>query len=393
MLQQTSIIQQQTSSIQHYDYIFSGSGLSAFLTVYEMMQCGKFADKSILLIDADLKKDNDRTWCFWEKDSSDFESIIHKKWTTAIFANNHFKHDLDFADYEYKMIRGADFYQFVFNEINKNPNIQFVQQSVLSYEDLNDKVEVKTNLETYTCDKLFNSILTFNWFENDKKFPLLKQHFIGWFIKSDQAVFTPEKATFMDFSVPQENHTQFMYVLPTSTTEALLEPTYFSANLEDKTVYENKIKTYATNLGITNFEIIEKELGNIPMTCYEFWKNNTKNIVNIGSAGGWTKASTGFTFKHSTKKAKKLVQFLQTENNFKNFHKKTKFWYYDLLFIDVLHKNNALGSSVFSGLFKKGKANLVFKFLDEETSFLEDLQVMLRCPTLPFVKALLGRLF
>ena len=52
--------------VKHYNYIFTGSGLSALMTVYEMILSNKFKDKTILLIDADAKKTNDRTWCFWE---------------------------------------------------------------------------------------------------------------------------------------------------------------------------------------------------------------------------------------------------------------------------------------------------------------------------------------
>ena len=167
----------------------------------------------------------------------------------------------------------------------------------------------------------------------------------------------------------------------------------FSKDLLPKAEYETEIQNYIQKLGITEYEIIEKEQGNIPMTSYKFWIHNSKNIVNIGSAGGWTKASTGFTFKNVTKYSKKLVQFIPTKNDFTKFHKMDKFWYYDLLFIDVLYKNNKLGSKVFSSLFQNGNSTLIFKFLDGETTVWEDLQVMLKCPTIPFVKAFFARLF
>jgi lycopene beta-cyclase len=48
-----------------------------------------------------------------------------------------------------------------------------------------------------------------------------------------------------------------------------------------------------------------------------------------------------------------------------------------------------LGASLFSSMFKKGDSTLIFKFLDEETSLLEDIQVMLKCPRMPFIKALI----
>jgi lycopene beta-cyclase len=71
--------------MKHYHYIFTGSGLSALMTVYEMVLSGKFENKSILLIDEDSKKSNDRTWCFWDENNL-FEEIVAKKWSTAIFA-------------------------------------------------------------------------------------------------------------------------------------------------------------------------------------------------------------------------------------------------------------------------------------------------------------------
>ncbi len=225
------------------------------------------------------------------------------------------------------------------------------------------------------------------------KYPLLQQHFIGWFIESKEAVFNPGCATFMDFSIAQKGNTRFMYVLPISETEALLEYTLFSKNLLPKEEYEAEIALYTKQLGITDYKIREKEQGSIPMTAYPFWQHNSRNIVHIGSAGGWTKASTGYTFKNSIKKSKALVAFLLTADDFRKFHKKDKFWYYDLLLLDVLYRRNELGSKVFSGLFQKGNPTLIFKFLDEETSFWEDLQVIWRCPKGLFLEALLRRIF
>lgn len=378
--------------MQHYNYIFTGTGLAALLTVYEMILSEKFKEKTILLIDSDAKKTNDRTWCFWDN-AALFEKIIAKKWQTTLFANKNIQKKLNISPYHYKMMQGIDFYNFIFNAISKNPNIHFSQEKILTFNDAEKYCLVETAQNSFTCDKLFNSIFNPNLVTTQKKYPLLHQHFIGWFIKSKEPVFDENAATFMDFSVEQKNNTRFMYVLPTSKHEALLEYTLFSKNLLSKEEYENEIKLYIQKLGITAYEIIEKEKGNIPMTCFPFWKFNSKNIVNIGSAGGWTKASTGFTFKNATKKSKDLVHFLEKESDFTKWHKVNKFWFYDMLFIDVLYKNNALGSKIFSGLFNDKNSGVILKFLDEETSLLEDFKIILKCPRLTFTKALVKRVF
>lgn len=378
--------------MQHYHYIFTGSGLSALMTVYEMLLSGKFTDKSILLIDEKTKKVNDRTWCFWDENNI-FDEIISKRWNQAIFANEKFNRVLELAPYQYKKINGLDFYEFIFKIISEHKNIHLLNEKVVDFTELSLHCVVKTKGETFTCNKVFNSIYNPEVVKAQIKFPLIQQHFLGWFIKSKEAVFTPNCATFMDFSVEQKGNTRFMYVLPTSETEALLEYTLFSKDLLSKAAYEAEIQKYIENLGITEYKIIEKEQGNIPMTCYPFWKHNTKSIINIGSAGGWTKASTGYTFKNASKKSKALVQFLRSESDFTKFYKKDKFWFYDLLLLDILSSKNQLGSKIFSSMFKKGNSTLIFKFLDEETSLWEDLQVIWKCPKMIFVKALFIRLF
>lgn len=379
--------------MKQYDYIFTGTGLSALMTVYKMAQSGQFKDKTILLLDENAKKTNDRTWCFWTKKKGIWNNIISKTWDSALFANQDFQRNLDLIPYQYHMVKGLDFYTQVFDVISKEENIHFLNQKVTDIEESETIIMVQTETESFSCSKLFNSIYTKSKMDIQTDYPVLQQHFIGWFIKSEQAIFNSEQATFMDFSVEQKGNTRFMYVLPTSKTEALVEYTLFSHTLLTKEEYEIEIKNYIQKLGISHYEIIEKEQGSIPMTCYPFWKQNTKNVINIGSAGGWTKASTGYTFKNSDKKSSELVAFLQRETNFTKFHKRNKFWFYDLLLLDILDRKNELGSSIFSSMFKKGNPTLIFKFLDEETSLFEDIQVILKCPKVPFIQALFHAIF
>jgi lycopene cyclase-like protein len=379
--------------MKQYDYIFTGAGLSALMTVYKMVVSGKFQNKRILLLDENAKQTNDRTWCFWAEASSIWEPSISKKWDSALFANADFQKNLELYPYRYNKVQGLDFYNQVLDLIAKQKNIDFVQEKVLEIEESESIILVKTENQSFSCSQLFNSIYNSNPVKNQSKYPLLQQHFVGWFIQTETPVFNPEQATFMDFSVAQKGNTRFMYVLPVSETEALLEYTLFSKELLSKQEYETEIENYIQKLGISQYQILEKETGNIPMTCYPFWKHNTQNVINIGTAGGWTKASTGYTFKNSDKKSTELVSFLETQTDFRKFHKKTKFWFYDLLLLDILDQKNETGAAIFSALFQKGNTQLIFKFLDEETSFWEDLQVIWKCPKGLFIKALLDRLF
>lgn len=373
--------------MKHFHYIFTGAGLSALMTVYQMVLSGKFRHQTILLLDENPKKTKDKTWCFWEEEDGNWDSIVHKKWETALFANETFQRDLNLKPYHYKMVRGLDFYNHVFELLSKQENITCLNQKVTEIEESGSIIRIETETESFSCNRLLNSIYNQPRVESQSEYPVLQRQFVGWTVKSEQAIFNPERVTFMDFSVVQKGNTHFFYVLPLSSTEALIQYTLLSKNRLSTEEYESEIQLYLQKLGCTQYEILEKEQESIPMTSYPFWEQNTRNVINIGSTGGWTKASTGYTFKNADTKSKALVAFLQTGKNFWKFHKKNKFWFYDLFLLDILNRKNEKGSEIFSSLFKEGNPALIFKFLDEKTSFSEDLHVILKCPKALFLEA------
>jgi len=375
------------------DYIILGAGASGLLLAYRMSQDSYFDDKSILIIDQVKDKGNDRTWCYWEEGKGEWDDLLTKTWPKVFFGSASFSKTIAIAPFSYKMIRSEKFYHKLWESINLKTNITFIEDSVKTFSEVSEGVEVVTNLSTYFGAKLLNSISNKAVYENQQKYPVLQQHFMGWFIKTKQDCFDDSVASFMDFKIPQKGNTRFMYVLPMDKKTALFEYTLFSKELLQHSEYENAIKDYLKEQKITDFEIIEKEIGSIPMTSFKFEELNSKNILNIGTAGGWTKASTGYTFNNTSKKTKHLVKFLKTENSFTQFYKKTKFWFYDLLFLDVLANDNANGSNVFAAMFKNVNIKTILKFLDEESNLIQDLKIITSVSPKTFMRAIFKRLF
>lgn len=377
-----------------FDYIIIGAGAAGLSLANAMGKDSFFSKKSILLLDKNAKQTNDRTWCFWEKGEGDFDDILHKKWSSIQFAGQQIDQRYPIAPYEYKMIQGLDFYASMFKKLDEYPNITFLNEEVISVINTATVNTVKTANNTFIAATLFNSIFDYKEALQQQKYPVLQQHFIGWFIKTEQPVFDPKVATFMDFSIPQRGNTRFMYLLPTTAHEALIEYTLFSEHLLKASEYEEAIKKYISQkIGVDNYEIVEKEQGSIPMTSYNFTSKNTSKQIFIGTAGGWTKASTGYTFKSTQKKVTLLIQHLKDQKPLQNFGRRDKFWFYDLLLLDILHRRNDLGQSIFEALFKNRKPQLIFKFLDEETNLLEDVKFISALSPMPFIKALLRRIF
>ena len=377
--------------MQKYDYIITGSGASGLMLAYRMAKDSFFDTASILIIDKEKKTSNDRTWCFWENGKGEWDDLLHKSWDKIVFKSNLHQNTIPLQSYTYKMIRSAKFYKKLWNSIDAKNNISFIEANVVSVLDTSEGTIVETSTGKYHAVKLLNSVDFDQKYTQQEKYPVLLQHFIGWFVETKKNQFDDSAATFMDFTVDQKRNTRFMYVLPVSANKALFEYTLFSKDVLLKEEYEQELQKYLELKSITDYTIIEKEKGVIPMTSFKFWRDNSKNILNIGTVGGWTKASTGYTFKNTSKQTLQLISFLKSDNDFTNYRKKTRFWFYDLLMLDVLANHNHIGSKLFSKLFQRNSLKNIFRFLDEETSFIEDLRIMLSMPPLRFIVALFRR--
>jgi lycopene beta-cyclase len=368
-----------------YDYIIAGSGCAGLSLLYKLLLTPSLQNKSILIVDKDQKKTNDRTWCFWEKKPGLFEAIVHAKWKTLAFLSTDFKKELELKSYTYKMILGIDFYNFVINFAKEFKNVTFLHETIVSIDCNGDYSVLKTLENSYKAQYIFNSTNLFNPKITEEN--SLLQHFKGWVIKTKKPVFNPKIGRLMDFRLSQENGATFMYVLPTSTTEALVEYTLFSPKVLGKESYTLELKKYIKEeLKIEDYSIIHQEFGIIPMSLAKFKKNSKENIVNMGTAGGFTKASSGYTFQFIQKNVAQIVNNLEMGKNpnQENSFKDNLYNWYDRTLIDVLLTNKLTGKDVFTKIFQKNSAEKILAFLGNESTIFEDFYIMKSLPLKPF---------
>jgi lycopene beta-cyclase len=374
----------------HYHYIITGAGCAGSSLLMRMMEEPFFHDKKILVIDQSQKTTNDRTWCFWEKQPGIFEHLVHHSWPRADFLSRHFSATLDLSPYRYKMIRGIDLYTHVRKKSMQYPGIEWRCETVHSIRQDDDRAVVQLADKTVTAGYLFNSIL----FEQpivpaDRYF--LWQHFTGWLIETPVAAFNPGIATLMDFTVSQEQGTTFMYVLPISTTNALVEYTLFTEQLLSKEQYEMALREYITKtLGIGSFSVAHVEAGKIPMTNMEFPSQDGR-ILYMGIAGGQAKASSGYAFQFIQKRTQEIVSSIVNRGfpvSGKSLAEK-KGRLYDSVLLHVLQDGLMEGDEIFARIFQRNTAEQVLCFLDNETNLLQDLRIMRSMPTKLFLPAAL----
>jgi len=379
-----------------YDYIIAGSGCSGMSLLYRILKDPVLKSKKILVIDNTKKVTNDRTWCYWEKKDGIFESIVTHRWKYLNFFSTDFSKRLNLKKYTYKMIKGIDFYSLILSFSKDFDNVTFKYENITKISSSNKKGHIFTDKSKYIAKYIFNSTNLFNPQITIKN--SLLQHFEGWVIKTKESSFNPKTGTLMDFRVDQKHGTTFIYVLPTTKNEALIEHTLFSKKILKKEEYEIELKKYITEyLNINDYEILYKESGIIPMSLASFERNpkSSKCIINIGTAGGYTKASSGYTFQFIQKNCEVIIKNLLKNlppNPKKTISDKIFEWY-DKVLIEVIISNKMNGRDIFSIMFKKNKADRILSFLGNESSIKDDIKIMINFPVIPFLSSGLKHLF
>jgi len=372
-----------------FDYIILGGGGAGLSLAYRMINDKYFESKRIAIIEKGEKNSNDRTWCFWEIGDGPFEEIVDKRWDTLHFYSKTLEKTLDIKPYQYKMISGLSFYNYILPKIKNAPNITHIQAEVNKIQESDNEVKIETSAGTFYTPIVFKSYPSVQKIDKEKHL-YVDQHFKGFVISTEEENFNPNQATFMDFRIPQEGDARFFYVLPQTTKKALVEVAIFSNDLLKKEEYNKIVSDYIKDyLKIEKYHIEEEEFGVIPMSTYPFTDHNSNRIFHIGTGGGIVKPSSGYAFKRMQEHSDQIIECLKKEKplseSYKGLH--GRFLLYDKVMLHAMLQNGVSGEELFTSLFKNKKASAIFKFLDQKTNFFEELGIFTAPPMWPFTKS------
>ncbi|MDR8394022.1 lycopene cyclase family protein [Aliifodinibius sp. S!AR15-10] len=372
-----------------YDYIIAGAGSSGLSLAWHLIHAG-LDGKKMLVVDQNLTPTNDKTWCFWQKETPSFAEVIHKKWTQSdIFVNGDHYHE-QLRKYPYYSIRSSNYSSAILNELDQHPDVDLLESPVLELSGDEMTAKLKCNSGHFKADYIFQSCFSPS-LKRQPRYPLL-QHFLGWEVETKSDVFDENSFILMDFDETYRTGIAFMYVLPWSSNSALLEYTIFSQSPEELSVYEKKLELYLYNrYGIKKLEyqIQRVEFGKIPMTdsIHDPWY--APRVLNLGANAGLTKPSTGYTFRRIQEHSRKIVESLirdgkpapapRSQRRFRN---------YDLWLLQIIHDHPQEALDVFRELFKNNSLDEVFRFLGEESNIRQDLKIMASVPWWPFFRAI-----
>ena len=353
--------------MKEFDYTIIGGGCAGLSLAYELEVHKKLENKTLAIVEPRLEYKKDKTWSFWKVVPHNFDDCVKKNWENfSINIPNNTKY-LECKNYPYQSIDSGLFYNKINNKLKENKNINF-------FKDVNE-----INLEN---SFIFNSVSSLKTDDNN-----FLQHFCGVEIETKKNFFDEEIINLMDFDCEQRNSVHFFYTLPYSKNKALIETTWLSkmSDSSEKN-YDNQMKDYIENhLNLKDYNITYKEEGTIPF----FYPSNytEKNKMNIGTAGGMTRLSTGYTFLNIQEHSRYIRKNIENINKMRIFEINKKYQFLDRIFLRVIEKHPEKMPKIFYNMFG-ASTNAVIKFLSNKSNFLEDLSIILKMPKWIFIKAL-----
>ena len=353
--------------MREFDYIIIGGGCAGLSLAYELEVNDRLKEKTLAIIETREEYKRDKTWSFWKMFDHNFEDCVIKSWNNFTINTSDDFHELSNKSFPYQSIDSEKFYKKINSKISSNLNVSF-------FKNLNE-INSENSL-------VFNSV-----FEGELDKSKLWQHFQGIEIETHKNIFDDKIVNLMDFNCDQKNDVHFFYTLPFSKNKALIETTWLS-DLEDQNLmdYDLQLENYIkNNLGIKSYKIKFVEKGAIALFYPSF--NNDEKIINIGSAGGMTRLSTGYTFLNIQEHCKYIVKNIDKIKKLKDYNLGKKYHFLDKIFLRVLKDHPDKMPKIFFDMFK-ASSNSVIKFLSNKSNFFEDIKIISRMPKLIFVKAL-----
>lgn len=407
-------------TIDQYDIAILGGGLAGLSLAAEL--CAPcFAHLKIVVIEPRAEYRRDKTWSYWRQSSVDgapfdyreIESATWPAWRVAEATKNvtiNTNKNTNKADnFVYASINGDAFYQAALAKINACSHVSLLQNELV------DSLRAEAGKVVVALKSAKNIIINQFIFDsrpvNQSAIHLqkshLSQHFLGLEIKADSAIFNRDCVELMQFQTA-DHGIHFMYVLPYSTSHALIESTWICQH-HHHADYTQELNEYLTKTWPkTHFEINYTESGSLPLltensrkNSIEYWLGGVQ-VIPIGSLAGTARAATGYAFLETLSDNKRLALAVKNHKPLFNqlipqiskaipaFRRNKIDAWMDAQFLSFLSQHAALGPSYFVQMFSNCQPASLIRFLTGQANLQDRLRVIWAMPSLPMIKHLFG---
>ncbi|MGW3008215.1 lycopene cyclase family protein [Streptomyces sp. NPDC001219] len=374
------------------DAVIVGAGAAGLSLAHRLCEPGG-PPLRVVLVDAPRGPltPQERTWCYWEAPGGAFDHALTASWERLRVHGPDGEATAGRPEpFRYKMLRSGDFASVVHARLAGQDSVVRAEATVESVRDVPGGAEVRGH-DAAGRPVTFRARWAFD--SRPGRLPpartTLQQHFRGWFVRTRRPAFDPTTAELMDFRTPQPGHgLSFGYVLPVSDCAALVEYTEFSRRPLDTTGYERALRHYTGQvLRLGAFRVTAAEQGAIPMTDGRFPRRAGRAVFRIGTAGGATRPSTGYTFASVQRQTARIAAALRAGRPpVPPPPHAVRHRAMDAVLLRALDSGRVDGAEFFTGLFRAVPTERLLRFLDGRSRLWEDVAIGLRTPVLPMLR-------
>jgi lycopene beta-cyclase len=341
----------------------------------------------ILLVDARSDYADDRTWCFWDVEPTPFTHLARATWETWSVRSTDGTVRATASATPYRCLSANDFYRFALDSLAASGRVQLLLGAAAGeITAAGDHVAVAVGDESIEARRVVDSRglrpgspelqtarETSTW---------LPQHFVGLHLRVSRPVFDPTECTLMDFDVDQSAGLRFVYVLPLSPFEALVEDVSLSDPALTDDDHRRNLRDHLRErfgLGPDDYEIVSEERGCIPMTDHLFARRPRPGVTTLGTLAGATRPSTGYTFLRIQRSSRDLARALASGSDGLDDAVGRR-PLLDSIFLRFLADHPDRGPRVFHLLFARVRADALVRFLSEQSTLRDHLRLVVALP-------------
>jgi lycopene beta-cyclase len=374
-----------------------GAGLALVTALEAASRRLRRRPPSVVVLDPVHRREPDRTWCWWTDDPGPLADRLTASWSRmALVGADGVAREYDLGPLRYVMLGSREFYAAADAALERlaaaSGQVAPARRTAAV-----DRIEPGAE---YAVVHAGDRPLRARWVFDSRPAPprrpgstFLLQHFRGWTVRFEQPVLDPGLATLMDFRLPQPGRgVAFAYGLPLDRHRALVEYTEFSPARLPSADYDRILTAYlADRWGVgpgRGVEVEAVEDGAIPMTDAPFARRAGHRVFRLGTAGGATRGSTGYTFATMNRQAGVIAEaLLAGRPPVPPVPYPARHRWMDAVLLRALDRGYVDGPRLFTDLFARNPVERVVRFLDGRSGVGEELAVMRTAPMPAMLRA------
>ncbi len=368
-----------------FRFVILGAGCAGLSLCCHLLGAG--VSDPILILDRRTSFPDDRTWCFWNVRPHPFAALATHCWHGwRVYGPGGDEIRCGGTRIGYARLRAQDFYAFALDRIAQAPNVTVkLGARIDGYAEEADCVRVRTDVGEISGEYVFDG-------RGAAPLPTgqMRQHFWGQILQTPAPAFDPSCPTLMDFRVDQSAGLRFLYVLPFSPTEALMENTCLGGPERPPETHRAEIANYARqHLGLDRFQVVHEETGSIPLCARRLPLRQGRRIFFIGQTAGASKPSSGYTFLRIQEQCRGLAAAIAGGNLDaapRRFAAR-RFAFFDAAFLAALEQSPERFPGYFCQLFRRVPPDALARFLSETSQWTDECCVAVALPPGPFLRA------